>query len=189
MNMLRGLIKSPLFRERFIFLALLAMIWLTFSILFYNPIRKAVSASDARVDTLQQEVATNKALIDDVVSYANQLDKIKQDYEELKKGYYLSREIIPLKSELTDIIREITSSGLNVKVVSITPSEKIEKDAYILQPYNLKIQSDFPSLGAYISKMESSRRFIEIESLSMESRDPGGLFANLKINIYLLSGV
>ena len=65
---------------------------------------------------------------------------------------------------LTDILNE-----LEIKILSIEPKSSIKRAKNIYNPYEIDIQASYEKFGKFLSRMEESRRLIQIEEINLNN--------------------
>ena len=82
---------------------------------------------------------------------------------------YLPR--IPLEKNVDWLRREVTriAAESEVKIVSITPRSPEKKDLYTRLAVGMEVECGYHQLGEFVSELESSKRFTNIDSLKLDA--------------------
>lgn len=89
----------------------------------------------------------------------------KIETQEGKIGYYglrlpRERNVEWLRKEVTELAKQA-----QIKIVSVEPQAPRDKGIYIQLPVKMVLDCSYHQLGSFISKLESSKEFIKLDSL------------------------
>lgn len=78
-----------------------------------------------------------------------------------------------------------TAHRAQVKIISISPSRQDEKKLYIRVPITAGLECGYHQLGDFISKLESSKQFIKVDSidLTVEKAEEGASTAKVDLTL------
>lgn len=181
-----GFLRHPLLKETVVLLSLFVIITLAFYSLVLGPVVRKTEGIKNEVGALKSEVVEYGNLILASEKDAKRLEEIRKNLEDMKDRYSHLTKALPRRSDASGILREISLPQTGLKFVSVRPSAVEERDSYLRLPVFLQIRGDFSSLGGYLSRIESSRKFITIDSISMVKDTRPGLLAKINMSIYLM---
>ena len=83
---------------------------------------------------------------------------------------------IPLEKDVDWLRREVIrmANESEVKIISINPQSPEVRAQYTRLAIKMEMECGYHQLGDFISKLESSKRFIKIDSLSLDAVEGGG---------------
>lgn len=113
-----------------------------------------------RIEGLKAKVAEerekNRLLIE--------IGEMVEEIDSYQPRIPLERDVDWLRME---VIRMANESG--VKIISITPRSPEKRHLYTRLAVEMEVECGYHQLGEFVSKLESSKRFIKIDSLNLEA--------------------
>ncbi|NOZ74545.1 MAG: type 4a pilus biogenesis protein PilO [FCB group bacterium] len=141
-------------------IALTALFWIQVTMLFGDKPEKIRVLED-------QQAELNEQLISAQI-LASKLDRVYTLFDEnlaLTSRDSLAEDAsIPFIDDLTEMLRR-----QNISLESIKPKERIERENYIISPYQLLIRCSFDQLGEFMSELERSPRLISVDEFSVNN--------------------
>lgn len=179
--------KRPLlFKEGLIFLTVFSSVCIAFYLLSYAPAMREITVLKGEIERFSREIANHQASVAASENEAKKTLEVIKTYDEIKdKGIFLSEQIPPAK-EVSNIIREISSLRAGITLLSLHASHLEDKGNYLRLPLSVQIRSDFPSLGAYLEKIENSGRLISVENLSIAKNGQEKPLVKMELAAYLM---
>ena len=145
-----------------------------------------------------------------ILNYKSKYGNLDEYLQRLEKRFQLSSKTLPERMEQGEFINFLQKIALEnqIKIISLTPSEiqpvysdtqnnheiekveeadKVRNKNLIKLPINVKIEGKYISLIKFLESMESKERLMNIEEVSITSKDDGDwLICNLNIIIFAL---
>lgn len=178
--------KPPLLKEGLLLLALLASIGLSFYALFYAPAAREIKKMKGEIERFSRDIANYQALTAASEKEAKNTLEVVKAYDEIKKKIIFLNEQIPPAREVSNILREISSPRSGITLLSVHALHLEDKGNYLRLPLSVQIRSNFPSLGAYLERIENSGRLISVENLSIAKDAQGQPLIKMEIVAYLM---
>ena len=130
--------------------------------------------------------------IDLVNSRVKQLDQMKKRLSDLQAELNSYAKGLPQQEEIPEFLEELSNIAKtsHVKILSITPSElsvagkdKDDTGYYKEMSVLITAKSGYHQLGNFISSLEHSKRFINIEDLEIQSDSKTPREHHVKLNL------
>ena len=143
-----------------------------------------------------------------ILNYKNKYGNLEEYMEKLEERFQLSSRILPENISQGEFINFLQRTALenNIKIISLTPSTiqpvyddsenkseaaKSEGDkqggTLIKLPIDLKIEGTYLSMIKFLESLEKSERLMNVEEVSITSKDDGDrLNCDLKIIIFAM---
>jgi len=140
--------------------------------------------------SLNSQIEGAKVKLTDLQRTAATKDKLIQEISAMHEAIEYYKRRIPgekgtpwLLMELSRVARE---TGVRYLSISPQPPQKIE--SYIVIPIDLQIKSGYHNFGKFLSKVESSQRFMAVEyfTLTPDASNPLKHGINLRISTFML---
>lgn len=144
---------------------LLAVIILgLFYFLYYKPHNEELNlVRDERVKT-EAEIVKLRAK-------KEEMDKIEKEIESMKITLAKLETIIPLKEEISDILRKIQQlawdSRLNIE--KFIPKADVDKEFYYEKPISIEITGNYHNLAIFYDRLSNFSRLYNIEDFRIKS--------------------
>ena len=133
----------------------------------------------------------------------SQLRSLRQELETEKRKSEILRRIVQLESTingtrasllekrdaapLIDAVNRLAEES-TLTLVSVTPQPPQKQGQYDRLPIEVELQCTYHQLGRFLSRIESSKRFLRVDSVKMEERrDPSNAIPGLLVTL-ILSG-
>ena len=159
-----------------------------------------------QLDLKEQELFQ---ISNNILNYKNKYGNLDEYMQKLEERFQLSSRILPEKINQGEFVNFLqrTARENKVNIISLTPgitepvykdsdngsdlakSEEIAKqgDTLIKLPINLKIQGSYFSMIKFLKSLEKSERLMNIEEVSIISKDDGDrLNCDLQIIIFAI---
>ena len=132
-----------------------ALIWF-----LYLPRHKELTALRAQLSTLQGEVAEKTKI-------ANNLPKIKQEFDELNAELDRALTELPNSKEIPSLLTSITSLGKNAGLDFLTfkPKPEVPKDFYAEVPVDIVIAGSYFSVANFYAAVANLPRIVNITNV------------------------
>jgi len=144
---------------------LLALILLgLFYFLYYK-------GKNEELQSVREERIRTEAQIVELRAKKAQMDQIEKDIEEMKVTLSRLETIIPLKEEISDILRKIQQlawdSRLNIE--KFIPKTDVDKDFYYEKPISIEITGNYHNLALFYDRLSNFSRLYNIEDFTIKS--------------------
>jgi type IV pilus assembly protein PilO len=100
-----------------------------------------------------------------------QMDQIEKEIEEMKVTLSQLETIIPLREEISDILRKIQQlawdSRLNIE--KFIPKDDVDKEFYIEKPISIEITGNYHNLALFYDRLSNFSRLYNIEDFTIKS--------------------
>jgi len=100
-----------------------------------------------------------------------QMDQIEKDIEEMKVTLSQLETIIPLREEISDILRKIQQlawdSRLNIE--KFIPKADVDKEFYYEKPISIEITGSYHNLALFYDRLSNFSRLYNIEDFTIKS--------------------
>jgi len=134
------------------------------SVFLTMPKFKEIKRLDADIQKARSELAQTRSI-------ANSKEQLIDAIGELKGSidYYAMR--IPSEKGMSWLLIELSkiARATGVKYSTITPLPIQKVDAYLKIPIKIEIQSSYHNLGRYLNMIETSKRFISVDNITITS--------------------
>jgi len=117
----------------------------------------------AREPSLRSTFLEKKELAVNLDAYKAQIEKAKENFEELKRQ-------LPNESEIPDLLIDMTQVGLSrrgLQFEQIKPGNTIAKDFYAEKIVNIKVNGDYHQIAGFISDIAALPRIINVENFRL----------------------
>jgi len=144
---------------------LLAVIILgLFYFLYYKP-------HDEELNLVRDERVKTEAEIVKLRAKKEELDKIEKEIESMKITLAQLETIIPLKEEISDILRKIQQlawdSRLNIE--KFIPKADVDKEFYYEKPISIEITGNYHNLAIFYDRLSNFSRLYNIEDFRIKA--------------------
>jgi len=105
---------------------------------------------------------------------AANLEKYKQQLEEMKQSFGAMLRQLPNKTEVAELIVDVSQTGLaaGLEFELFQPSGEIPKEFYAELPINIKVRGGYHEFGEFISGLAALPRIVTIHDVKISG---GGL--------------
>lgn len=167
-------------------LLLALVVIFTYTRLFITPTIKNLRELRPKVTGLRQNIKSAEENIKNIEAVQRRLNDLKK-----RIGSYENR--LPQKKEIPSLLQYLSeiAAESGVKITSIEPVKEIapagSKD-YTEIPIALSAKCGYHQLGTFISKLESSPRFMKVSNIKI-SRNQGDVYhhnVDLKISTFII---
>jgi type IV pilus assembly protein PilO len=141
---------------------------------YYYIIKDQISELEAHE---RKEVQLKKTYLDKKKLAIN-LPAYQQQMEEIKERFGLLLQQLPNKTEVPDLLIDITQAGLGqgLKFSLFDPGNKSVKDFYAILPIKIAANGRYHQYGEFVSDLSSLSRIVTVNSVKITgSGKPGGI--------------
>lgn len=132
--------------------------------LYYKPKNDELKSVRAERVKMEEEVTRLRAK-------KQQLDQIEAELESLNKTLKDLEAIIPLKKEISEILRRIQQLAYDSRLTirRFAPRGEIDREFYSEWPIPIEITGSYHNLGIFFDRLSRFSRLFNIESFSIKS--------------------
>lgn len=149
------------------FLFLLISIITLFLLLFF-----LILPTISDIKTITADIETEAEKLTMKSSLGQNIDKNIQELNKIKKSNIISESFIPQGQDLA-FIQELEGNaeklGIDQLILPVEPAKNIKASDEKSIVINITLQGEYPSLLQYLSYLEQSKYYINIESLSLKT--------------------
>lgn len=144
---------------------------------------KKLNDDIAKAEQIRNEKQNKANIKERLIKEVNAMRESIKYYEQ-KLPTAPEKKISWLLIELSRIARET-----GIKYLSITPQAEEKKELHIRVPIKIEIQCGYHSLGKFLSKIESSQRFMNVDNITIspDSSNPLKHRISLTISTFMLT--
>lgn len=155
------ILKLPV-KQKVLILVLISIVEAAALVWFlYLPKYKEYEGLKAQLATLQSE-------IDEKTRIANNLPKLKLEYEQLNKELALALTELPNSKEIPSLLTSITSLGKNAGLDFLTfrPKGEVPKDFYAEVPVDIVVSGSYFSVANFFAAVANLPRIVNITNVA-----------------------
>ncbi len=133
---------------------------------------------DKRVDlaALEQKEQTLKSEFEKKQGRATNLDAYKAQLEEIKVVFGTMLQQLPGKSEVADLLLDISRAGQSngLEFELFKPEGEQPRDFYAELPISMQVTGDYHQFGEFVSSVAALPRIVTLHDLTIEKLKPRG---------------
>jgi len=155
------ILKLPT-KQKILILVLVAIIEAAAMVWFlYIPKQKELTGLKAEISTLQAE-------IDEKTRIANNLPKLKAEYDQLNVELAKALTELPNSKEIPSLLTSITSLGKNAGLdfLVFRPKPEVPKDFYAEVPVDIVISGSYYSVANFFAAVANLPRIVNITNVA-----------------------
>jgi type IV pilus assembly protein PilO len=123
------------------------------------------------LQSVREERIRTEAEIVELRAKKAQMDLIEKEIEEMKVTLSQLETIIPLREEISDILRKIQQlawdSRLNIE--KFIPKTDVDKEFYYEKPISIEITGNYHNLALFYDRLSNFSRLYNIEDFTIKS--------------------
>jgi len=123
------------------------------------------------LQTVREERIKTEAEIVGLRAKKAQMDQIDKEIDEMKVTLSQLETIIPLREEISDILRKIQQlawdSRLNIE--KFIPKADVDKEFYYEKPISIEITGNYHNLALFFDRLSNFSRLYNIEDFTIKS--------------------
>ncbi len=123
------------------------------------------------LQSVREERIKTEAAIVELRAKKAQMDQIETEIEEMKVTLSQLETIIPLREEISDILRKIQQlawdSRLNIE--KFIPKADVDKEFYYEKPISIEITGNYHNLALFFDRLSNFSRLYNIEDFTIKS--------------------
>lgn len=140
---------------------------------------------DVRKDMV--EVARYEQLLGEARDYEVLKERMREHHNRLQARVAELTEGMGDPEDLSSLLQMIYDKAWSagVRITSTKPQSEQRRDDYLHYPVILQFETDFASLGAFVSSVERSPQIMRLERLALDVNRGGTLEVAMKITCFL----
>ena len=123
------------------------------------------------LQSVREERIRTEAEIVELRGKKRQMDQIEKEIEEMKVTLSQLETIIPLREEISDILRKIQQlawdSRLNIE--KFIPKADVDREFYYEKPISIEITGSYHNLALFYDRLSNFSRLYNIEDFTIKS--------------------
>lgn len=122
----------------------------------------------------QPQVRKIKMLEDQIVG-EKEKNKLADEINELGNKINSYRQKISTPGDISLVINEVfkIAKDMKIEIVSLQPQQTEEETLYVRLPLKVVIEAGYHELGRFLSRIESSEKFIKVDNLQISTAEVG----------------
>ncbi|MDH5257774.1 MAG: type 4a pilus biogenesis protein PilO [Gammaproteobacteria bacterium] len=122
-----------------------------------------------RLESTQKKEGELKQLFEIKQAKAANLDSYKLQLEEIQKTFGSLLNQLPGKTEVADLLTDVTQTGLTngLEFDFFKPQDEIPKDFYVELPIELKVRGEYHEFGKFMSGVAGLPRIVTIHDFTI----------------------
>lgn len=119
----------------------------------------------------QQKEVTLKSTFEAKQGKAASLDAYKEQMKEMEESFGTMLRQLPSKTEVADLLVDITQTGLatGLEFELFQPKPEIKKEFYAELPIDIKVKGGYHELGGFVSGIAALPRIVTIHNITIKS--------------------
>ncbi|OIN95961.1 hypothetical protein AUJ66_07785 [Candidatus Desantisbacteria bacterium CG1_02_38_46] len=143
------------------------------------------------IKKLSDEIVKANEELQETQKIARMKDKLIEEINKLRESIIYYERRIPGEKATSWLLIELSrvARQTGIKYASITPQPEEKKELYIRVPIKIEIQCGYHSLGKFLSKIENSQRFMDVDDIviSPDAANPLKHRVSMKISTFMLA--
>jgi len=129
-----------------------------------------IKDKQVQLEQLEQKEVELKNAFEQKQSKAINLEAYKQQMKEIRTNFASMLEQLPRKTEVADLLVDITRTGLNngLEFELFQPEGERPKDFYAELPIAMKVTGNYHQIGQFVSGVAALPRIVTLHNLSMK---------------------
>jgi type IV pilus assembly protein PilO len=147
---------------------LLALVWYQ----FLSPMQTDITARESRLTELQDTIRKS-------IEQQKKLAQLKKESMELQARLDSLKSILPLQKETAQVLVSVQdaarNSALRINRFAFKPT--IDHEVYTEWPIDMEVVGTYHNMGAFLDKIRTFSRIVNISGLKIQSRSATGAAA------------
>lgn len=129
-----------------------------------------IKDKQAQLEQLEQKETELKTAFEYKQAKAVNLDAYKKQMVEIRTNFASMLEQLPRKTEVADLLVDITRTGLNngLEFDLFQPEGERPKDFYAELPIAMKVTGDYHQIGQFVSGVAALPRIVTLHNLAIK---------------------
>ncbi len=129
-----------------------------------------IKDKQVQLEQLEQKETELKTAFEYKQAKAANLDAYKKQMQEIRTNFASMLEQLPRKTEVADLLVDITRTGLNngLEFDLFQPEGERPKDFYAELPIAMKVTGDYHQIGQFVSGVAALPRIVTLHNLAIK---------------------
>ena len=123
------------------------------------------------LQNVREERIRTEAEIVELRAKKRQMDQIEKEIEEMKVTLSQLETIIPLREEISDILRKIQQLAWDsrLSIEKFIPKAEVDQEFYYEKPISIEITGNYHNLALFYDRLSNFSRLYNIEDFKIKS--------------------
>lgn len=123
------------------------------------------------LQSIREERMRTEAEIVELRAKKRQMDQIEKEIEEMQVTLSRLETIIPLREEISDILRKIQQLAWDsrLSIEKFIPKADVDKEFYYEKPISIEITGNYHNLALFYDRLSNFSRLYNIEDFTIKS--------------------
>lgn len=137
----------------------------------------------AQVEAKEQEL---RNVFETKQKRAANLEAYKEQLEEMRRSFGAMLKQLPSKTEIPNLIVDISQTGLSsgLEIDLFRPKDEVRQGFYAEKPIELKLRGGYQELGAFVSGVAGLPRIVTLHDVSIKPDKDGELVMEATAKTY-----
>ena len=143
----------------------------------YQPRMKELKTLQAKLDTLQSQIAENRRI-------ANNLPRYQSEYDQLQKDLNSALTELPNQKEIPSLLTSISSlgKGAGLEFLLFRPKAEVPRDFYAEVPVDIAVSGSFYNVADFFVAVSNLPRIVNITNVNFSNIKSVAGRTTLKVN-------
>lgn len=130
----------------------------------------------SELEKSQKKEVTLKSTFETKQAKAASLDAYKQQMKEMEESFGTMLRQLPSKTEVADLLVDITQTGLanGLEFELFQPKQESKKEFYAELPIDINVRGNYHELGGFVSGIAALPRIVTIHDIAIKSEKGTG---------------
>jgi len=164
LNALRPLIPMPLVTKLMILVGILVAICVGYFFLVWSPLQDEIATEKELVENQRVQLKRNEKLASDI-------PKKKEEYKNLQKQLKIALNMLPKKSQIPDLLEGVTWAGKDsgLSFSQFKPESESVRSIYAEVPVSLSVSGSYRQLLTFLKRVGEIPRIVDVKNLKLKS--------------------
>ncbi|MBI3048250.1 MAG: type 4a pilus biogenesis protein PilO [Acidobacteria bacterium] len=129
--------------------------------------------AEAGLTTRRAQLATLRAEIDRGLATVGRLPEFRRELADLQAQLDRLRVVLPEERDVGDLLRRVQAMATqsNLTILGFTPQAVTTRELHAEWPIGLQLEGTYHNLGTFLERISRFPRIINVNSISIETRD------------------
>jgi type IV pilus assembly protein PilO len=131
---------------------------------------------EAEIETKKKSLSDLQATITKSLQQQTMLAQLKKESLELQTRLDTLKTVLPLAKETDEVLRSVQQSASSsaLRILRVDPRPTIDHEVYIEWPINMEVVGTYHNIGAFLDKIRTLPRIVNITALRIQGRASEG---------------
>jgi len=172
LDILRPLLPLPVWQKVIALLVVVAVLIMAFYFLGWEPIQQDIETQHAQVEQQRIILKKNERLAED-------LPKKKAEFAELEKQLKIALNMLPKKSQIPDLLENVSWAGKDsgLEFSTFKPKGESVKQIYAEVSVDINVLGSYRQLLTFLKRVGEMSRIVAVKNLKISQSRAGGALA------------